>query len=271
MQQRDKSIYYDSDGQPARRPSGPVARASVADDRGISEQRISALDQQVEELAQVLDDAQRRLEEARHRRDGLQLHQLGWPLYIVAVLGLVTIVLEYVPASLYTQIFVSADDSVRTLLTWTFTVVGAILAIVLGELLHRTRRPAEQQTSDKVFIVLTILAAAIYLYLGYRLRVAFTEVSGTTALNLSAAEEALALTSVALIGILVTVISAYYRESQEAFTMRRKVNSLQQEVNRAQARYKQVDGDLTRALKAIAGKNGVASGTETTTGSTRQS
>ncbi|HTD32709.1 MAG TPA: hypothetical protein VK665_03530 [Candidatus Elarobacter sp.] len=265
MQQRDNSIYYDSDGNSARRPSGPVARASVADDRGVSEQRVTALDQQVEELAQGLDDAQRRLEEARHRRDGLQSSQVSWPLYVVVILGLVTIVLEYVPASLYTQIFVSADDSVRTLLTLTFTVVGAILAIVLGELLHRTRRPTDQQVSDKVFIVLTVLAAMIYLYLGYRLRVAFTEVSGTTALNLSASEEALALTSVALIGILVTVISAYYRESYEAFAMRRKVGSLQQEVNRAQARYKEVNGDLTRARKAVAGKNGVATGSNSTT------
>lgn len=262
MQQRDSSIYYDSNGEVARRPPGPVAKASVSEDREATQRRIVALDQQVEELAQASDDAQRRLDEARRRRDGLQTHQVGWPLYVVAILGLLTIVLEYVPASMYTQVFVSADDSLRTILTWTFTVVGAILAIVLGELLYRTRRPTDLRMHDTVFIILAMLVPAIYLYFGYRLRVAYTEVSGTTALNLSAAEEALALTSVALVGIFVTVISAYYRESTEAFIVRRRVGALQKEVNAAQVRYKQVDADLSRSKKAVADKSKAANTAE---------
>jgi hypothetical protein len=234
-------------GKVEPRRVGSVAGASVTADRNATARRVNDLQGRVERQRGECEDVRARLEAARERRETLEDHHKGWPLAVVAVLGLVTIALEYVPASMYTQIFLSAGDWLRNVLTWTFTVVGALLAVVLGELLRRSRRPEAPHVRDTVFTAIVGAMTLTYLYVGFKLRLAYTSASGDTAVNVSGAEEAFALTSIAMIGILLTVVSAYYRESAESFAMWLRVSGLERDLARAERHRDANQANLERA------------------------
>jgi hypothetical protein len=255
MQNRGRTEYYDGDVKPNGTSegriiaTGPVASAgSAADLRAIAD-RIRQADARVSHYESTCEDARTRLEAAEQRSQALPEYVRGWPLFVVFALGLITIVLEYVPASLFTQIFITADDNLRRVLTWTFTAIGALLAVFLGELLHRLRRPERQHVRDTILVAITIVVTLAYLYIGFRLRLAYTATAGT-AVNLTAPIEAFALSSVAAVGILLTVISAYYREGIESFTVGMKVAGLRRELGENEAHLKAHRHDLVRAQSA---------------------
>lgn len=225
---------------------GPAASASVADDQGATASRVQELSERLGYFIAECDDAESELGEARERYRRLEDHKTGWSLWVVAALGLVTVGLEFVPASLFTQIFVSLSDAVRQTLTITFTVVGALLAIFFGELMHRLREPARQHRRDTVLLAVVGIAALIYLYLGYKLRLAYSSAAETT-LNIPPQIEALALVSIAFIGVLLTVVSTYYRESIESFLLRRKISRLKSELAESQAHRDAIERNLKRA------------------------
>ena len=224
-----------------------VANASVSADRTATARRVVDLQGRVDRLRGDCEDVRARLDAARERREALEDHHKGWPILVVVLLGLVTVALEYVPATMYTQIFLSAGDQLRTVLTWTFTIVGALLAVVLGELLRRTRRPETQSVRDTVFTAIVGAVTLLYLYVGFKLRLAYTNASGETAVNVSGAEEAFALTMIALIGIMLTVISAYYREGFESFSTSMKVSRLQGDLARTERHRDVNQANLERA------------------------
>lgn len=247
--------YYEDDAPPPG-PSegrivapGPMASAGSSADRRAMHDRVRGLADRVAAFQGSCDDLRTRLSEAERRQGGIEEHRRGWPLMVVVALGLVTIALEYVPASLFTQVFMSADDRLRTILTWTFTVIGVLLAVFFGELLHRLRRPERAHVRDTIFVAITAFVILMYLYIGFKLRLAYTETAGT-AVNLTAPIEAFALTSVAFIGILLTVVSAYYRESIESFFLGMRVARLRRELAESETHLRTHERDLTRACSA---------------------
>jgi hypothetical protein len=230
---------------------GYVAVSSSASDRRATEERVRDLTERVQYFTESCIDARDSIAALEQRRDALPQHARGSPLEIVAALAMITIVLEYVPARLFTQIFVYASDNVRLLLTVTFTVIGAVAAIFLGELLHRLRVPERQRAIDTSFLVLVLLVTIVFLYIGYSMRVAYTAAAETG--PGAASVEAVALTSVAAVGIIVTVVSAYYRESLESFKVRWTLARLQRDLRTSETYLKTNKRDLMRATTAVRG------------------
>src|ERR1700733_6928431 len=191
---------------------GYVAKANTAADRRLIAERIRDLKERVAHFTTSCVDGRALIAASERFRDGLPDHARGWPISLVAVLALVTVLLEWIPASLFTQVFTSANDNVRFLLTVTFTIIGVVLAVVLGELLHRVRAPERPRLIDTVFLIVVATITLLFLIIGYEMRVAYTTASAGAVFGLAAWLEALALTAIAAIGIVLTLISTYYKE-----------------------------------------------------------
>jgi len=235
-------------------------------DRRATAQRQASLGQRVRHYESACADLHTGLEAAVARRDSLPDHARGWPFAIYVVLALVTVALEWVPASLFTQVFYQTGW-LQTALTLTFTTIGVIVAIVLGELLRRVRAPEGSHPVDKIFLAVVGFIAAGYLVIGYMLRVAYTTASSNlaqsaanraagaspdAALTLAPSIEAVALTAVAAIGIVLTVVSTYHRESIESFGVHARVRRLSNELA-SNERYRNTHlADLDRVEKTKA-------------------
>ena len=79
--------------------------SSHREDRRASEQRKLVLAQRVQHYDALCSDLRVRLDAAVGRRDGLPSHARGWPLPIYVLLAVLTAAIEYVPASMFTQVF----------------------------------------------------------------------------------------------------------------------------------------------------------------------
>jgi hypothetical protein len=231
---------------------GPIATESMRADREAADNRVTRLTDRVKHFEESCADLEQRLADARQQRNGLEEHERGWPLVVVALLGLITVGLEYVPAKLFTEIFASAEDWVRATLTWTFTVVGVLLAVVLGEMLRGYRRPEPRTALAQLFVVLLIVTTLAYLYFGYELRMAWTKTEGS-AINLNPIQESLALVCIAVVGILLTVVSACQRESLASFHAGWKIATLRRKLADDDARLNKYRQDLANARKATGG------------------
>ncbi|HEV2642630.1 MAG TPA: hypothetical protein VGT98_07985 [Candidatus Elarobacter sp.] len=240
---------------PDRRVSsvGYVATASSAADRRARNEHVADLQERVEKCEESCKNARAQITAAEERQDSIPDHHRGWPLQIVAILALISVFFEYMPASLFTQVFTSATTNLQLhLLTIVFTIIGALLAVVLGELFRRTREPVRHHVRETVLFVIVGLFTLGFLTLGYELRLAFTNVSHDALLAISAPVEALALTAVAAIGIALTVVSSYFREGYEAFQVRSSLSRLRRELATNEAHLGANQRDLKRALGSAA-------------------
>jgi len=249
----------------ARTP-GFVAASHRDEDHRASEQRKLKLSQRVRHYDVVCSDLQTRLDAAHARRDGLPDHARGWPLPMYVLLAALTIGIEYVPAHMFTQIFYQTGW-VQTALTLTFTAIGVVVAIFLGELLRRMRVPEGSHAIDHIFVAVVGAVAVGYLVIGYWLRIAFTSTSASFAnaaaqrasgdggasgasLGLSPSMEAIALTAIAAIGMVLAVVSTYHRESFESFGVHSRIRKLHGDLT-ANQQYKNTNlADLDRVEKS---------------------
>jgi hypothetical protein len=270
---------YDS-GPPTEDPARPtdasyVSQASTEADAIETRERARDLGTTIEALSQKCATTRKTITSLELHRNGIQQHGRGWPLLAVGLLAIVTVALEYFPATQFSQIF-PADDTQRKIYTATFTIVPAVLALALGELLRRRRHPEKQVLMDMILLVFVTLMTVAFLLIGYQLRLAYTTESGTGGLGLTPAMEALALTSIATIGVVLTVVSAYYRESLEMFRVRWKLAAEIRELRTLESHLQANKRDLERAQSALPGnaklgtpessdgrgqRNGVAPGT----------
>jgi hypothetical protein len=229
---------------------GIEATTAASNDRRANEDRQKKLVERVAHFTKKCVETRTALNGAMVRADGIPEHGRGWPLLMVALLALVTIALEYYPASLFTLVFM-AKDNVHTALTWIFTAIGTVLALILGELLRRTRVPERPHAIDTVFVFVVGAVTLAFLYLGYVLRVAYTTAMVKTLIpQLGARQEAIALTAVATVGILLTVITAYYREGLESFSVNRRIRKLRGDLTAFEANEKKNQTDLDRTIDA---------------------
>jgi len=236
---------------PDRRVSsvGYVATAGSAADRRARNEHVADLQERVAKCEENCKDARAQIAAAEERQDSIFDHHRGWPLEIVAILALIGVFFEYMPASLFTQVFTSATNDLQLrLLTIVFTIIGALLAVVLGELFRRTREPVRHHVRETVLFVVVGMFTVGFLVLGYELRLAFTSASHDALLAVSAPVEALALTAIATIGIALTVVSSYFREGWESFAVRRSLGRLRKDLATNEAHLGANQRNLKRAL-----------------------
>lgn len=236
---------------PERRVSsvGYVATSNSAANRRARNEHVADLQERVEKCEENCKNARAQIVAAEERQDSIPDHHRGWPLQIVAVLALISVFFEYMPASLFTQVFTSATTNLQLhLLTIVFTIIGALLAVVLGELFRRTREPVRHHVRETVLFAVVAAFTLAFLVLGYELRLAFTSVSHDALLAISAPVEALALTAIATIGIALTVVSSYFREGYEAFAVRSQLGRLRKELATNEAHLGANRRNLKRAL-----------------------
>ena len=252
---------------------GFVASSHRDEDSRACEQRKLKLTQRVQHYEVVCKDLRTQLDAAEARRDGLPDHALGWPFLLYLVLAALTIGIEYVPAKMFTEIFYQTGW-VQIALTLTFTAIGAVVAIFFGELLRRLRVPERSHIVDQVFLIVVGVLAVAYLCIGYFLRVSYTTAGAglktAAAQRLSAATgtpsgaifglspmtEAIALTAVAAIGIILTVVSTYHRESLESFGVNSRIRRLRRELVTNEGYKNTNNTDLDRVEKS--GRAGAA-------------
>ncbi len=230
--------------------AGYVATSNSAADRRARKEHVADLEERVAKCKENCINARAQIKAAEERQDAIPDHHRGWPLQIVAILAVISIFFEYMPASLFTQVFTAAaTDQQLILLTIVFTIIGALLAVFLGELFRRTREPVQRNVRETIVFVVVALLTVGFLALGYELRLAFTTgTSNHAVLALAAWMEALALTAVAAIGIALTVVSSYFREGYEAFTVRSALKRLHAELATNEAHLGANQRDLTRAM-----------------------
>ncbi len=237
---------------PDRRVSsvGYVATANSAADRRARNEHVADLEERVAKCEENCKNARAQITAAEERQDAIPDHHRGWPLQIVIVLAVISIFFEYMPAQLFTEVFTGAANNLQLFfLTVVFTIIGALLAIFLGELFRRTREPVRHNVRERiVFIAVGVLTLG-FLALGYELRYAYTTGGSThPVLALAAWMEALALTVVAAIGIALTVVSSYFREGYEAFKVRGTLKRLRAELETNETHLSANQRDLKRAL-----------------------
>ena len=158
---------------PERRVSsvGYVATSNSAANRRARNEHVADLQERVEKCEENCKNARAQIVAAEERQDSIPDHHRGWPLEIVAVLALISVFFEYMPASLFTQVFTSATTNLQLhLLTIVFTIIGALLAVVLGELFRRTREPVRHHVRETVLFA--VVAAFTVGVSGARLRAA---------------------------------------------------------------------------------------------------
>jgi hypothetical protein len=231
-----------------------VAFARSDADRRATVERIRTFQQRIDYLMTKGADAQAQIFAAERQRDGIPAHGRGWPLLTVALFASITILLEYVPANLFTQVFNGVDYTAWRMLTVTFTVIPAALAIAFGELLRRLRSAEEQRVIDWVMLILVAFATVAFLAIGYSLRIAFTTTAANASHDIQPWIEAVALTLVATVGIVLTLVSGYYREGAELFNLRWRLAWLRRLCRANEAYLGANQRDLARALASVEGE-----------------
>ncbi|HEY6236154.1 MAG TPA: hypothetical protein VIW69_13730 [Candidatus Elarobacter sp.] len=251
-------LKRDDDAKPVEHEEMPaalgfVSHANRTSDMIATGERVRDLRQRIKQLSEDCDQLQLQIASKERDRNAVEEHGRGWPLLVVILLGIVTIGLEYIPATQFTQIF-DANDTQRSVFTGIFTVVPAVLAIALGELLRRLRVPSRQHTMDTILLGGVGILTLIFLAIGLSLRLAYTNSVVTSAIGLTPWMEAVALTSIATIGIALTVVSANYREGIPMYRISRNLAGLRRELAELENHLKTDQHDLERAEAAYRGE-----------------
>jgi len=194
-----------------------------------------------------------RIRAAQSRLDALPAYERGWLLEVIALLAVVSIVLEWYPARMMSLVFFFASAVELVALTAAFAVGGFLLGLLLGELLRRHRRPQAHEPLDWVFLGTAVVAVSAFLAVGYELRLGYARASIDAANSpLEPTVQAAALTTLAFIGIVIAFTSGYYRESVEAMATRRRLGALHARLRADQQHLEATRTTLASAERACA-------------------
>ena len=206
----------------------------------------------IEELERRCDAGEAQIRVAQSRFDSIPAYDRGWMLEVIAVLALVSVVLEWFPARMMSLVFFFATKVELVALTLAFAVGGFLLGLLLGELLRRHRKPQPHAALDWIFLFFAGLAVAAFLGVGYALRFGYASASTDGAAGaVNPTVQALALTTLAFIGIVIAFTSGYYRESVEALRVRWRLSRLRGALRADEAHLEATRHELAAANRAF--------------------
>jgi hypothetical protein len=196
----------------------------------------------------------------------LPRHERGIPFLVFLVLAAVAVVLEYIPAKFYTQVFFDAGDAVANGMVYAFTTIGVLVAACGAELLRRWREPREKSLLELIFAGCLFVAVGAFLYATFLLRNAAAAITAQHAARSMAATspidptaESLALTLLAALAILIGVFAGTFRESMRAFNLARELGAARSRLATNQKR----SSDMLRDLRSARLAAGLDAGTGT--------
>ncbi|HEY0615631.1 MAG TPA: hypothetical protein VGC96_13350 [Candidatus Elarobacter sp.] len=226
-------------------------RVEGSDDRSAMLDKVYRSRLRLGELESACASGEARIRAAQSRLDAIPAHDRGWSIEAIALLALVSIVLEWYPARMMSLVFFFASKVELIALTAAFAVGGFLLGLLLGELLRRHRKPQTHAALDWVFLTLAVVAVSAFLLVGYQLRFAYAHASSDAAQSpIGPGVQALALTTLAFIGIVIAFTSGYYRESVEAVRVRRRLGGLHAQIHTRQRHLEATRAELDAAERA---------------------
>jgi hypothetical protein len=226
-------------------------RVEGSDDRSAMLDKVYRARLRLGELEHACDSGDARVRAAQSRLDAIPVYERGWGIEVIAVLALVSIVLEWYPARMMSLVFFFASKVELIALTAAFAVGGFLLGLLLGELLRRHRRPQTHAALDWVLLGFAVVAVGAFLIVGYQLRFAYAHASSDAAQSpIGPGVQALALTTLAFIGIVIAFTSGYYRESVEALRIRWRLAGLHGRIRTSQKHLETTRAELEAAERA---------------------
>ncbi|HEY0396717.1 MAG TPA: hypothetical protein VGD01_19730 [Candidatus Elarobacter sp.] len=226
-------------------------RVEGSDDRSAMLDKVYRARLRLGELESACDSGEARIRAAQSRLDSIPAYDRGWMIEVIAVLALVSIVLEWYPARMMSLVFFFASKVELIALTAAFAVGGFLLGLLLGELLRRHRKPQTHAALDWVFLAFAAVAVTAFLGVGYQLRFAYAHASSDAAQSpIGPGVQALALTTLAFIGIVIAFTSGYYRESVEALRVRWRLAGLHGRIRTSQKHLETTRAELEAAERA---------------------
>ncbi|HEV3086217.1 MAG TPA: hypothetical protein VGX96_03245 [Candidatus Elarobacter sp.] len=206
----------------------------------------------IEELERRCAAGEAQIRVAQSRYDSIPAYDRGWMLEVIALLAIVSVVLEWFPARMMSLVFFFATAVELVALTCAFAVGGFLLGLLLGELLRRHRKPQPHAVLDWIFLLFAGIAVAAFLAVGYALRFGYATASTDgSASAVNPTVQALALTTLAFIGIVIAFTSGYYRESVEALRVRWRLNRLRGALRADEAHLEATRQELSASERAF--------------------
>jgi hypothetical protein len=234
-------------------------------DRSAMADKVARARLRVEALERACQGSESQIADAQSRLDALPAYERGWPVEVIGILAVVAIVLEWYPARMMSLVFFFASKVELIALTAAFAVGGFLLGLLLGELLRRHRRPQLHAALDWVFLGAAIVAVVGFLGIGYELRLAYATASSDAAQSpVQPVIQALALTTLAFIGIVIAFTSGYYRESGEAMSVRYRLGGARRRMRTNERHLEVVRTELEAVERAYALAVDRANAAETT-------
>ena len=222
-------------------------------DRSAMAEKVARGRLRVEALERACAGSESQIADAQSHLDALPAHERGWPIEVIGILAVVAIVLEWYPARMMSLVFFFASKVELIALTAAFAVGGFLLGLLLGELLRRHRRPQLHAALDWVFLCAAVVAVLGFLGIGYELRLAYATASSDAAQSpVQPVIQALALTTLAFIGIVIAFTSGYYRESGEAMGVRYRLGGARRRMRTNERHLEAVRAEVEAAERAYA-------------------
>ncbi|HEX3465177.1 MAG TPA: hypothetical protein VHS78_14110 [Candidatus Elarobacter sp.] len=222
-------------------------------DRSAMADKVARARLRVEGLERACAGSESQIADAQSHLDAIPAYDRGWPVEVIGILAVVAIVLEWYPARMMSLVFFFASKVELIALTAAFAVGGFLLGLLLGELLRRHRRPQLHGAVDWLVLGLGIAAVVAFLTMGYELRLAYATASSDAAQSpVPPVIQALALTTLAFIGIVIAFTSGYYRESIEAMAVRYRLGGARRRMRTSERHLEAVRFELEAAERAYA-------------------
>jgi hypothetical protein len=222
-------------------------------DRSAMADKVARARLRVEALERACAGSEAQIADAQSHLDAIPAYDRGWPVEVIGILAIVAIVLEWFPARMMSLVFFFASKVELVALTAAFAAGGFLLGLVLGELLRRHRKPQLHAAADWVFLGLAIVAVVGFLGIGYALRLGYATASTDAAQSpVQPVVQALALTTLAFIGIVIAFTAGYYRESGEAMGVRYRLGGARRRMRTNERHLEAVRTELEAAERAYA-------------------
>ena len=220
-------------------------------DRSAMADKVARARLRVEALERACAGSESQIADAQSHLDAIPAYDRGWPVEVIGILAVVAIVLEWYPARMMSLVFFFASKVELVALTAAFAAGGFLLGLLLGELLRRHRRPQLHSPLDWVVLGLAVVAAVGFLGIGYALRLGYATASTDAAQSpVPPVTQALALTTLAFIGMVIAFTAGYYRESLEAMGVRRRLGAARRRMGTNDRHLEAVRTELEAAERA---------------------
>jgi hypothetical protein len=159
-------------------------------------------------------------------------HTKGLMLEVFALVSIAAVLLEVYPARLAAYAFDVTDVVQLVVLTAGISILGWVIGLFLGDLAFRHRTPQERPAVHTISVTVALLAAVIYLLMGYELRLVYASIVAEDAKShlLEPWLLALSLTGLSAIGLALGYLAGVSRESVERAGLRWKRARLRREL-----------------------------------------